>query len=121
MKKPSKIKDREAVKYIAYLEDELFQYTNSPLLASYLSTLTFLNRVNKQIIEKEIDIFDEKAKPRFDMAHKFLTEKQPYLEQLEYIRALMTPNKQKELQKEIEILNLNMAERLALNVKNEKS
>jgi len=114
MKKPSNIKDKDALKYIKYLEDELVQYTSSPLLASYLSTLSFLNRVNRQIIENEINIFDEKAKPRFDMAHKFLTEKQPYLEQLEYIRALMTPELQKELQKEIAISNLNMAERLAL-------
>jgi len=117
MKRPSIIKDKEALKYIEHLELELSQYTNSPLKESYLSTFAFLNRVNKQIIEHEIDIFDEKAKPRFDMAHKFLTEKQPYLEQLEYIRALMTPDKQKELQKDIEFQNLNMAERLALNVK----
>ncbi len=115
MKKPSNIKDKDALKYIKYLEDELSLFTNSPLVASYMSTLTFLNRMNKQIIDKEIDIFDEKAKPKFEMAHKFLTEKQPYLEQLEYIRALMTPDKQKELQREVEIANLNMAERLALS------
>jgi len=117
MKRPTGIKDKTALAYFDHLEAELLQYTDSPLKESYLSTLTFLNRVNKQIIENEINIFEEKAKPKFEMAHKFLTEKQPYLEQLEYIRALMTPEKQKELKKEVELQNLNMAERMALRTK----
>ena len=120
MDKPKGIKDKNALEYIEYLEAELLQYTDSPLLESYLSTLTFLNRVNRQIIANEIDIFEEKVKPKFEMAHKFLTEKQPYLEQLEYIRALMTPDKQKELKKAVSHQNLPYAERLALNALNGK-
>jgi len=114
MKRPAKIKDEDVLAYIDFLEAELRVFTESPLIQAYLSTLNFLNKIDAQIIEREIDIFAEKSKPQFEMAHKFLTEKQAYLEQLEYLRAAMTPEKQKQLRKELELDSLPMPERMAL-------
>lgn len=108
---------KDAIKRIEQLEIELAVFNNSPLKESYLSTLNFLNRINKQIIEKEIDIFADGTKDTFGMCHKFMSEKQAYINNLESMRKAMTPDQQKELAKDIEFQNLGVAERMAIKAR----
>lgn len=99
-------------------DEELRKFKESPLASSYLSCLKTIERWNKQLYDKEIDIFNIEDKPKFDMAHKYLTEQKPYIEQLEYLRKLMTPEQQKELAEKVKYENLGLAEKLALKAKN---
>ena len=116
MERPLKI-PKDILPYLEYVEAKLRQYEESPLITAYISTLTFVNRLCKQIYTQEVDIFDPENKPIFEMAHKFQTELLPYLETLDEIRKKMTPEQQKELAEKIKIDNLRPAEKIALAAK----
>ena len=115
MDTPKNLKD--ALVRISELETELSIFKESPLVNSYLSTLTFINKIDKQIKDKDIDIFNAENKPIFEMAHKYQTEKIPYLEQLEWLRNKMSPEQQKEANEKIKHDNLGIAEKIALKNK----
>jgi len=114
MKKPSGIKDKNALKYIEYLETELKKFTQNPLVESYRATYHFINKINGQIITNQIDIFDEDFKKVYDMLHKFLIDKQSLLQDVEITRKSMTPEQEKELQRKLAVDNLPMAEKMAI-------
>ena len=86
------IKDKSVLAYVEYLESKF----KSPYYNSYTACKTTIDRWNAQLMKREIDIFDSENKSIFDMAHKFLTEQKPYLEQLEYLSKLITPEEVKE-------------------------
>jgi len=115
MQKPNlKNTPKEVQEYIGYLEKNLSQFTDSPYLNSYLACWHTIENWNSQLQGKSIDIFNTEEKPKFEMAHKYLTEMKPYIEQLEYLRKLMTPEQQKELSEKIKMENVGLAEKLAL-------
>jgi len=101
MERPISIKDKEAIKYIEYLESELQRFKSSPYKDAYLSLLNQLNNWNNQLLEKPIDLFGEATDKSFERAHKYLTEQKPYFEQLDYLRKLMTPDQVKDVDKKI--------------------
>lgn len=114
MDRPVNIKDKSVVLYIEYLETQLNKFTNSPYSNSYLSLLFQIENWNKQLTDKPIDLFKDKEAKEFDRAHKFFTEQKPYFEQLDYLRKLMLPEEQKEIDKKAKENNLGIAEKLAL-------
>ena len=50
MERPISIKDKEAIKYIEYLESELQRFKSSPYKDAYLSLLNQLNNWNNQLL-----------------------------------------------------------------------
>ena len=113
-----KTSKEDLLNYIASLEGELKKFKESPYVNSFLSCYRTIENWNRQLSENEIDIFNVEDKAKFDMAHKYLTEQKPYIEQLEYLRKLMTPEQQKELAEKVKYENLGMAEKIALQKKN---
>lgn len=111
------IKDKGALAYVEYLENRLKVYEQSPYVSSYLSLAQTIDNWNKQLFEHQINILNVEDKPKFEMAHKFLTEQKPYIEQLEYLRKLMTPEEQREIAKKKSIENVGVAEKMAMNGK----
>jgi len=111
---------KDALVRISDLETELRQFKESPLVNTYLSTLTFINATDRSINEESDRMFTVENKPLFEMAHKYQTEKIPYLELLEWIRNKMSPEQQKELNEKIKHETLGIAEKIALNNKNGK-
>ena len=95
MERP-KIKDITVSSYVDHLESKLKVYEESPLVKSYLACLTTIDCWNEQLIKTEINIMDAQQKDNFAMAHKYLTEMKPYIEQLDYLRKLMSPEQKKE-------------------------
>jgi len=114
MIRPKKVKDKNALKYIEHLESELKTFTENPLVESYRATYHFINKINEQIIDNKINIFDEDFKKVYDMLHKFLIDKQSLLQDLEITRKAMTPEQEKILQRKLVVDNLPMAEKMAI-------
>jgi hypothetical protein len=119
MNRPTKI-DKATLPYIEYLEQELKKYTESTYLTAYLANRKFMDDNCFQIQNNTLDYSAAENKPIWETRHKFLTEIQPYLENDEFLRNKMTPEQQKEAQKQAKIDNLGIAEKLALNSKNGK-
>ena len=119
MERPSLQKCTPEVRqYIEQLESDLKKFNESPLVDSYLATLQFLNNIDSQIINGHIDIFDNDNKPKFEMAHRFLLEKTPYLEQLKYIRKEMSPEQALELEDKVKEKAIGLAEKIAISKRN---
>lgn len=76
-------------------KDKLKYYEQSPFVSSYEATYSTIERFNEQLKHNEIDIFNINDKPRFEMAHKYLTELDGYLTTLEKIRERMSPEEKK--------------------------
>ena len=108
MKRPEKIA-KDVLPYVEYLEGLI----KSPFFNSYIACKTTTDRWNNQLIANEIDLFNPEDKAKFDMAHKYLTEQKPYLEQLEYLLSKMTPEEKDEAEKKL-ISEAGSAEHLAL-------
>jgi len=117
MEKPI-IKDKVVQAYVDELEEKLRKYEESPYCNSYLALLYQIEAWNSQLVDTPIDLFGDRENKEFDRAHKFFTEQRPYFEQLDYLRKLMTPETQIELQKKIKNQKLGMAEKLAMKAKN---
>jgi len=121
MTKPNlKYVPKEIEQYIEFLEEELEKFLSSPYLDSYRACMNTIQSWNRQLTAQEIDIFNVEDKPKFEMAHKYLTEQKPYIEQLEYLRSLMNPMQQREIMKNIENKKLGIAEKIALKNGNAK-
>jgi len=52
------------------------------------------------------------------MAHRFLLEKTPYLEQLKYIRKEMSPEQALELEDKVKEKAIGLAEKIAISKRN---
>lgn len=115
------IKDKAILAYVEYLEAELKIYKESPLVSSYLSTLTFIETTDQSIIDKADTMLSVENKPIFEMAHKYNIEKIPYFEQLKWLRKEMSPEQVKELDTKLtehriaKKTRMNIAEKIALN------
>lgn len=112
------IKDQKVLQYVEELEFKLKKYEESPLIESYIACLETVNRWNRQLMETEVSLFTGTEDKSFDRAHKYLTEQRPYIEQLEYLRKLMNPEQQKEIEKMKKLDGVGMATKIALNNKN---
>ena len=108
MERPSKI-PKDILPYVEWLEAK----TKSPFYNSYVALKITTERWNKQLTEKEIDLFSIEDKPLFDMAHKYLTEQKPYLEQMDFLLGKMTPQEKDEAEKKL-LEEAGSAEHLAL-------
>lgn len=82
-----------------HLKELLKIYEESPFESSYIACKSTIENFNKQLSEKEINIFDIEDKPKFEMAHKYLTEIDGYLASLDKIRSRMNPEIAKDLDK----------------------
>ncbi len=113
MEKPI-IKAGPVLDYVNYLENKLGLYEKSPYSSSYLACKTTIDRWNEQLMETEISLLDSEQKPMFDMAHKYLTEQKPYIDQLEYLRGKMSPDDKKAADEIQKTQSLGIAEKLAV-------
>jgi hypothetical protein len=113
MERPSKI-PKEVLPYIESLENELNVFKLSPYVKTYLSILVQVDNFNNQLTSQKIDLFADKDQKEFDRSWKYMLESVDMLEKLDKLRKLMTPEQQKEAQKQIDIKNLGMAEKIAL-------
>ena len=104
----------EILRYLEHLESELARFKESPYLSSYLACWTTIENWNLQLSENEINILNPEQKQVFEMSHKFLTEQRPYIEQLEYLKGLMSPEEKKELEVQLATKKMNIAEKIAV-------
>jgi hypothetical protein len=72
-------------------------YEDSPFESSYMACLTTIENFNRQLTSESINIMDIEDKPKFEMAHKYLTELDGYLSTLDKIRGKMNPDIAKNL------------------------
>lgn len=113
MERPS-IKAGPVLDYVEYLEKKIELYEKSPYSSSYLACKKTIDRWNNQLLDTEISILEAEQKPMFDMAHKYLTEQKPYIDQLEYLRGKMSPEDKKAADEIQKTENLGIAEKLAV-------
>jgi hypothetical protein len=111
---------KDALLRIDELEGQLKIYTESPFVESYISTLTFINSTDKNIIDKVDDMMTVDNKVIFEMAHKYQTEKIPYFEQLDWLRKKMSPEQVEELENKVNEIRvkkqrIGTAEKMAMN------
>lgn len=111
------IKEKAALAYVEYLEGELNKFKASPYLTTYITILTQISNFNEQLTEKKIDLFADKEAKEFDRGWKYMLESVDMIKKLDELRKLMSPEEQKELQKQIELKGLGTAEKIALNSK----
>lgn len=95
----SKSKDAD----VKELVEDYKRYTESPLEPAYVSILKqinhWLDEINKSPINiKNTDDSDNKA---FEKAHKLMTTLDPLFDKLEYLRAKMSPERQKKLEQSL--------------------
>ena len=126
MERPISIKDKEAIKYIEYLENELQRFKSSPYVKTYLTIYNQLADFNDQltITTKQVngetvnlgrvDLFSETTDKSFDRIKWYFEHILELNKNLDELRKLMTPLEQKELNKQLELKNLGVAERIAL-------
>lgn len=111
------IKDKTILAYVEEIENELKIFKESPYVNSYLALYGQIENWNQQLRDIKINLHGEATEKAFERAHKYFTEQKPYFEQLEYLRKLMTPEQQKELEEKMKTQKLGMAEQIALNGK----
>ncbi len=139
MERPAVIKDKAALAYIEYLEFELNKFKSSPYLKTYITISNQIDSFNEQltiqtvkevevklpggesqfvdVVPGKIDLFADKDEKSFDRGWKYLNECVDLNKKLDELRKLMTPEDVKELQKQTDLNNLGMAERMALKNK----
>lgn len=93
LEKLSKHKDAE----VRELVESYIFYTESPFEDSYTATYKTIQSFNSKLQESKIDILSIEDKPKFEMAHKYLTELDGYLSTLEKIRSRMSPEHAKKV------------------------
>lgn len=141
MEKPQ-IKDKAALAYVDYLESELNKFKTSPYLKTYITISNQIDSFNEQLTIQcvrevevpvegggtrfidinpgKIDLFADKDEKSFDRGWKYLNECVDLNRKLDELRKLMTPDDMKELQKQEDLKNLGLAEKMALKGKDGK-
>lgn len=97
MDKPNlkSVKDKLVIDYIEYLEKLL----KSPYANTYLAIYKQIEDWNKQLNEKNIDLFADKDSKEFDRSFKYFMEASDVLERLDKMRAKMSPQDLEEINK----------------------
>jgi hypothetical protein len=114
MNKP-KIKDKEVLSYVEYLESRLKLYEESPYFESYQSVRKQLDNFNHQLLINPIDLFAESTDKSFDRTKWYFDKILELNTTLDNLRKLMTPEDQAKLEESKKIEGLSVAEKLALN------
>lgn len=114
MIRPASIKDKQAIEYIEYLENELKVYKESPLVDTYFAIQSQIKFWNSQLTDRQIDLFADKDSKEFDRAWKYLLEATDVLKKMDELRKLMTP-KQKEETDKPKMVNGSVAEKYIFN------
>lgn len=97
LEKLSKHKEPE----VRELVESYIFYAESPFEDSYTATYKTIQSFNVKLKESKIDILNIEDKPKFEMAHKYLTELDGYLNTLEKIRARMSPEYAKRIDEKL--------------------
>lgn len=108
------IKDKKVLAYIDYLETQLSIFTESPYVDSYLSIKKVIDKGNKQIADKDIDLFSDEGQKQYKSIQKFTNELNGLQEQMDIFRGKMNPAQVRELKARMEKDNLGLAEKMAL-------
>ena len=131
MERPNKI-PKEVLPYIEHLEQELTKFKKSPYSKTYLTIYNQLESFNEQLTIKGdktladgtkvkegfVDLFAEATDKSFDRTKWYFDKILDLNKNLDELRKLMTPDEQKEMAKQIEMKNLGLAEKIALNGRN---
>jgi len=125
MKKPI-IKEKEAIKYIEYLESRLLMFEKSPHVKTYLTLHSQLESFNDQLTIKTeegkttgvVDLFGEATDKSFDRTKWYFDKILDLNKNLDELRKMMDVGGVKELEKQLAYDSLPMAERMALKHKN---
>lgn len=91
MEKPTKIKDKDALAYIEFLENKLRIYTESPYTPSYISIKKIVDGINNQIQKIDINIDSEASEKQFIKITKFATQLDASVKTLDSFKAKMNP------------------------------
>ena len=87
---------------IQELEEKLSIYEENPvLLSSYNACKVTVENYNQQLTDNKIDLLNVEDKPKFEMAHKYMTEMILYLNNIEKIRTMMSPAIAKKLDNQL--------------------
>ena len=87
MERP-KIKDKEVLAYVEYLEAQL----KSPFAESYMAIKKMVDKGNKQLLTTEIDIFNPEDEKKSAMVGKFIDKLEGYSKQMIYFKSKMNPS-----------------------------
>lgn len=99
--KSSLLKENEQLKQLLEI------YEKSPFESSYLACRRTIENFNRQLQSEEINILNIDDKPKFEMAHKYLTELDGYLATLDKIRMRMNPEEAKAAEQRVKHDKLN--------------
>lgn len=96
----SKISDKEAADFIRTI-------VRSPYLDGYLAVKTTIDNLNEELKSGVAKINEgvSDADKSFERSHKYITEMQPYYEQLEYFRKRLLPQEQEETERAADLLD----------------
>lgn len=74
------------------------QIAQSPYLDGYLAVKTTIDNINQELKAGAAKITSGEGEDKnFDRSHKYITEMQPYYEQLEYFRKKLSPQELEEV------------------------
>ncbi len=96
MQRPT-LKEKSAIEYVDYLENELKKYTNSPYSQGYSPVKRTIDDWNEEIKQGGIKILSDDDNAKFARAHKYFTEIKPYYDILEYFRSKMSESEKEEV------------------------
>jgi hypothetical protein len=134
------IKDKAALAYVNYLEEKLSKLESSDYVNTYYTIAAQIRSFNEQltinmdedivknigvtesgivVTEKTkkgfINLFADKDDKSFDRAWKYMLESVDMNKKLDELRKLMNPEQEKELKEKLQMENLGLAEKLAMN------
>ncbi len=91
MEKPIKIKDKDALAYIEYLEKKLQIYTDSPYTQTYITIKKIVDSINNQIQIIDINIDSDDSAKTMKKITESAKQLEEYVETLDSLRAKMNP------------------------------
>ncbi len=96
----SKVSDKEASEFIKHI-------VRSPYLNGYIAVKTTIDNLNEELINGAAKINEGTTEhdKAFERSHKYITEMQPYYEQLEYFRQRLLPQEKEEVERAADLLD----------------
>lgn len=89
------VKNKDVLEYINYLEKQL----ETPYFTSYISIKKIINDGNDQIGKVKLDILSPEGEGQFKLITKFASSLSDLFEQMEKLKAKMTPDEALRLEK----------------------
>ena len=91
MEKPVKIKDKDALAYIEFLESKLKIYTDSPYSQTYITIKKIVDSINNQIQKIDINIDAEDSGKTMKKVTESAEQLGGYIKTLDSLQAKMNP------------------------------